>query len=78
MTTEKNFSKFGKPFQEKVFRGMLTDTIWASEMIEVVDPSYFDLKYLSFLCDKYFSYQKKYRTFPTLQILITISYIQIQ
>lgn len=72
MTTEKNFSKFGKPFQEKVFQGMLTDTIWASQMIEVVDPSYFDLKYLSFLCDKYFSYQKKYRTFPTLQILITI------
>ncbi len=72
MTTEKNFSKFGKPFQEKVFQGMLTDTIWASQMIEVVDPSYFDLKYLSFLCDKYFSYHKKYRTFPTLQILITI------
>jgi replicative DNA helicase len=72
MTTEKNFSKFGKPFQEKVFQGMLTDTIWASQMIEVVDPTYFDLKYLSFLCDKYFSYHKKYRTFPTLQILITI------
>lgn len=72
MSVEKNFSKFGKPFQEKVFQGMLTDTTWASQMIEVVDPSYFDLKYLSFLCDKYFSYQKKYRTFPTLQILITI------
>ena len=72
MSVEKNFSKFGKPFQEKVFQGMLTDTTWASQMIEVVDPSYFDLKYLSFLCDKYFSYQRKYRTFPTLQILITI------
>jgi len=72
MSTEKNFSKFGKPFQEKVFQGMLTDTIWASQMIEVVDPTYFDLKYLSFLCEKYFSYHKKYRTFPTLQILITI------
>lgn len=72
MSTEKNFSKFGKPFQEKVFQGMLTDTTWASQMVEVVDPSYFDLKYLSFLCDKYFSYYKKYRTFPTLQILITI------
>lgn len=72
MSTEKNFSKFGKPFQEKVFQGMLTDTTWASQMVEVVDPSYFDLKYLSFLCDKYFSYYRKYRTFPTLQILITI------
>lgn len=72
MSVEKNFSKFGKPFQEKVFQGMLTDTMWASQMIEVVDPTYFDLKYLSFLCDKYFSYHKKYKTFPTLQILITI------
>ena len=72
MSVEKNFSKFGKPFQEKVFQGMLTDTTWASQMIEVVDPTYFDLKYLSFLCDKYFSYHKKYKTFPTLQILITI------
>lgn len=72
MSVEKNFSKFGKPFQEKVFQGMLTDTTWASQMVEVVDPSYFDLKYLSFLCDKYFAYYNKYRTFPTLQILITI------
>jgi replicative DNA helicase len=72
MSVEKNFSKFGKPFQEKVFQGMLTDTTWSGQMIEVVDPSYFDLKYLSFLCDKYFAYHKKYRTFPTLQILITI------
>lgn len=72
MSVEKNFSKFGKPFQEKVFQGMLTDTVWAGQMIEVVDPTYFDLKYLSFLCDKYFAYHKKYRTFPTLQILITI------
>ena len=72
MSLEKNFSKFGKPFQEKVFQGMLTDSMWSGQMIEVVDPDYFDLKYLSFLCEKYFSYYKKYKTFPTLTILITI------
>tara|TARA_B100000212_G_C27377567_1_gene535399 strand:+ start:720 stop:2096 length:1377 start_codon:yes stop_codon:yes gene_type:complete len=72
MSLEKNFSKFGKPFQEKVFQGMLTDTNWSGQMIEVVNPDYFDLKYLGFLCDKYFSYYKKYKTFPTLTILITI------
>lgn len=72
MSTEKSFSKFGKPFQEKVFQGLLTDTIWASQMVEVLDPSYFDLKYLSFLCEKYFKYQEKYKTFPTMQILVTI------
>jgi replicative DNA helicase len=72
MSLEKNFAKFGKAFQEKVFQGMLTDTTWSAQMIEVVNPDYFDLKYLGFLCSKYFSYYEKYKTFPTLSILITI------
>tara|TARA_Y100000592_G_C5471051_1_gene319534 strand:- start:332 stop:1702 length:1371 start_codon:yes stop_codon:yes gene_type:complete len=72
MSLEKNFSKFGKPFQEKVFQSMLSDQPWAAQMIEVVDPDYFDLRYLSYLCQKYFSYYNKYKTFPTLTILITI------
>ena len=72
MSVERNFSKFGKPFQEKVFQGMLTDPVWSAQMIEVVNPDYFDLKYLGYLCEKYFSYYKKYKTFPTLTILITI------
>lgn len=72
MSLNTNFSKFGKPFQEKVFQSMLSDQLWAGQMIEVVNPEYFDLKYLSFLCGKYFSYYKKYKTFPTLTILITI------
>ena len=72
MSRERNFAKFGKPFQEKVFQSMLTDTVWSAQMIEVVDPEYFDLKYLSYLCGKYFSYYQKYKTFPTLTILITI------
>ena len=42
MNKERNFSKFGKPFQEKVFQGMLTDTAWSAQMIEVVDPEYFE------------------------------------
>jgi len=70
--SQKNFSKFGKAFQEKVFQSMLTDTTWSAQLIEVVEPEYFDLKYLSYLCEKYFSYYNKYKTFPTLTILITI------
>ena len=72
MSVEKNFSKFGKHFQEKVFQGMLSDKSWAGQMIEVLSPEYFDLKYLKFLCDKYFKYYEKYKTFPTMTILITI------
>ena len=72
MSLEKNFSKYGKPFQEKVFQSMLTDVTWTAQMIEVVNPGYFDLKYLSFLCERYFKYYTKYKTFPTLSMLITI------
>ena len=72
MSLEKNFSKYGKPFQEKVFQSMLTDVTWTAQMIEVVNPDYFDLKYLSFLCERYFKYYTKYKTFPTLSMLITI------
>jgi len=35
-------------------------------------PTYFDLKYLRYLSDKYFSYYLKYKDFPTLPLLITI------
>ena len=72
MSQDRNFSKFGKAFQEKVFQSMLTDIHWSAQMIEVMSPDYFDLKYLSFLCGKYFTYYQKYKTFPTLAILITI------
>lgn len=72
MSQNKNFSKFGKPFQEKVFQSMLTDINWSAQMIEVMSPEYFDLKYLSFLCERYYAYYNKYKTFPTLTILITI------
>jgi replicative DNA helicase len=70
--SQQNFSKFGKAFQEKVFQSMISDIQWSSQMIEVMSPEYFDLKYLSFLCERYFSYYSKYKTFPTLTILITI------
>lgn len=72
MNNKKSFSKFGKAFQEKVFQGMLTDTAWAAQITEVVSPEYFDLKYLTFLTEKYFAYYQKYKTFPTMSILITI------
>jgi replicative DNA helicase len=70
--TEKSFSKYGKSFQEKVFQSLLSDRSWAAQMIEVMDPGYFDIKYLSFLCEKYFKYYDKYKSFPTLSLLVTI------
>ena len=69
---EAHFRKYGKSFQEKIFQGFLTDHEWGSQMIEVMDPTFFDVRYLSYLSDKYFSYFKKYKCFPTMQLLVSI------
>jgi replicative DNA helicase len=65
-------ASLGKHFQETLVRGLLTDPQWASQMEEVFKPEYFDLKYLQFLSDRYFQYSKKYRVFPSMQLLLTI------
>jgi len=51
---------------------LLVDQKFAEQMIEVFDTSYFDLKYLVFLSDRYFAYAKKHHTFPTMSLLIMI------
>jgi replicative DNA helicase len=75
MTTQNTtptFGTYGKSFQEKIMQALLTDWKFAEQMTEVFNSSYFELKYLQFLADRYFSYSKKYKVFPTLQLLATI------
>ncbi len=67
-----HFSQYGRAFQEKIFQGLITDQDWAKQMSEVMKPHFFDLKYLQYLCDRYFSYLAKYKCFPTMQLLISI------
>jgi len=66
------FNEYGKAFQEKVMQALLVDKQFAEQMLEVFNVDYFDLKYLSFLSDRYFSFARKYKVFPTLQMLVTI------
>ena len=66
------FAKYGKQFQETIFQGLVGDHRWASQMVEVMTPHYFDLKYLEYLTEKYFSYFKKYRCFPSMSLVIQI------
>jgi|TARA_Y100000310_G_scaffold278249_2_gene296594 replicative DNA helicase len=66
------FAEHGTSFQEKIVQALLTDHRWAEQMSEVIRVEYFDMKYLRFLGQRYFDYHKKYKTFPTLQLLVTI------
>ena len=78
MTEEKkvvakvSFGQYGKSFQEKIVQALLVDIAFAEQMLEVFDVQYLELRYLQFLADRYFAYAKKYKVFPTLQLLITI------
>jgi replicative DNA helicase len=67
-----SFAEHGTSFQEKIMQALLSDHQWAQQMSEVIKLEYFDLKHLKFLSQKYFEYHIKYKTFPTLQLLVTI------
>jgi replicative DNA helicase len=67
-----HFSKYGKQFQETIFQGLIGDHTWASQMFEVMSCHYFDLRYLEFLTEKYFSYFSKYKCFPSMSLLVQI------
>jgi len=66
------FGQFGKTFQERFVQAILLDAKFAEQMMEVFVPEYLELNYLKFLTDRYFAYSRKYKVFPTLQLLATI------
>lgn len=71
-TSKASFNQYGRSFQEKVIQALLVDRQFAEQMTEVFQIEYLEFRYLQFLADKYFAYAKKYKVFPTLQLLITI------
>ena len=66
------FAKYGKQFQEKIFQSLLKDHSWASQMLEVMTPKYFDIRYLEYLTQKYFDFYNHYKTFPTMSLIVTM------
>ena len=48
-STEHHFGRYGKAFQEKIFQSLTSDREWAAQMVEVMNPMFFDLKYLQYL-----------------------------
>lgn len=71
-TARASFAQYGRDFQEKIMQGFLTDKRWAEQMSEVFRTEYFDLKYLKYLSERYFEFSKKYKQFPSLNLLVTI------
>ena len=69
---KQNLSKYGKSFQEKLVNIIVNDKKFCEQIREVLDPDFFDLKYLSILTEKIFAFKKKYDTHPTKDALFSV------
>jgi len=72
MTEEIGFSKYGKSFQETLVHLILEDRPFSDQIEEVLDTSFFELKYLRVFVSKVFDYRKKYGVHPTKNIVASI------
>jgi len=66
---EATFSKMGKGYQEKVVQALLQDYLFAEQMSDVIQPKYFDVKYLQEIVKKFYDHKSKYKTYPSQDIL---------
>ena len=67
-----DFSKHGKQFQESLAQLVLVDRPFADQLEEVLDTSFFELKYLRVFVSKIFDYRQKYGVHPTDKIIASI------
>lgn len=67
-----SFSKYGRPFQETLAFLMLDDRPFSEQMEEVLDVSFFELKYLKVFVEKIFDYRRKYKAHPSKQAMSSV------
>ena len=72
MKEDTSFSKYGKQFQESLAQLILEDRPFADQIEEVLDISFFELKYLRVFISKIYDYRKKYGVHPTDKIIASI------
>ena len=72
MENSVSFSKYGKQFQESLAKMIMEDRPFADQIEEVLDTSFFELKYLRVFVAKLFDYRKKYKVHPSNKILASV------
>lgn len=66
MSEKKDFSKYGDLFQEELVYLILQERPFCEQMEEVLDPKYFNLKYLAIYVKSIFDFRKKYVKHPQI------------
>ena len=72
MNESTSFSKYGKQFQESIAQLILQDRPFADQIEEVIDISFFEVKYLRVFVSILYDYREKYGVHPTEKIVASI------
>ena len=72
LSENKTKFKFDRTFQEKIVQAMIMDRHWAMQFNEVFDVDYFEYAYLKLVASKYTEHFRKYKEFPSQELLITL------
>lgn len=72
MESQTSFSKYGKKFQESLAQLIMEDRPFADQVEEVLNTSFFELKYLRVFTQKLFDYRRKYGVHPSNDIVATV------
>ena len=81
MSTENKkstFKDFGISFQQKLTQIILEERTFADQIEEVLEESYFDVKYLRLIIGEIFKYKEKYEIHPTHDAISTIFRVGFQ
>ena len=66
---DKNFGYLGHSFQISLLNNLVEDKRFATTIIDVIDPKYFDNQYFKFICQMVKEYHRKYETSPSYDAL---------
>ena len=72
MTESISFSKYGKQFQESLVQLILQDRPFSDQIEEVLDVSFFELRYLRVFASMIYDYRHKYGVHPTEKIIASM------
>ena len=61
---QESFAQFGRSFQEDMCQLILSDRVFADQMIEVLDLKFLELQYLRVFIRKIWKYKEKYKAHP--------------
>ena len=72
LTSKETFVRFGKNFQENICQLMFEDRPFFDQIMEVLDVSFFESKYLQVFAQTLINYRNKYNTHPNAEVMISL------